>query len=222
MKNLLPFRHKSDLSEKLNLIPFPNNIAWNGSIIYLDRDGVLNIGSENYINSPEELQLLPNVGDCLVRLRNEGYRLCLVTNQSPINRGLWDHEMLEKIHDKLILDLKEQNQEAYLDLILYSPYTPYEDSISRKPYPGMLWAGNVIINASELGLSPYIPPNMVNNLASILYSEGVNSAMVGDRIVDYKAGKAYGIRSFLVDADIGLSQVIDRILDKNDKGDVLH
>ena len=48
------------------------------------------------------------------------------------------------------------------------------------------------------------------------------SAMVGDRLVDIQAGNAHGVRTFLVNPDLGLPQVIDRILDKNDKGDVLH
>ena len=46
MEKLLPYRHKSKISKKLNLTRFPNDIKWNGSIIYLDRDGVINKGSE--------------------------------------------------------------------------------------------------------------------------------------------------------------------------------
>ena len=219
MNQLLPSRHKSELWDKLDLNPFPNNVSWNGSIIYLDRDGVLNIGSENYINSPEELELLAGVPDSLAKLRGVGFRLCLVTNQSPINRGLWSHDMLEKIHDKMIAELLNINKEANIDLILYSPYAPYENSISRKPGPGMLRAGNIILNSAELGLN--LPSNVDELKPSLLFNEGEMSAMVGDRIVDYRAGKSHGIRTYLVDPNIGLTQVIDRLLDKTDKGDVL-
>ncbi|MBJ99981.1 MAG: hypothetical protein CMB48_03225 [Euryarchaeota archaeon] len=218
MNQLLPYRHKSKLFENLDLLPLPNNSPWNGSIIYLDRDGVLNIGSENYINSPEELVILPDVANSIAKLKKNGFRLCIVTNQSPINRGYWGHNMLEKIHEKLISDLKKINEDAVVDLILYSPYAPFENSISRKPNPGMLMAGNVIINHSEKGEKI---PNYVDLNSDYLFYEGESSAIVGDRLVDIQAGNSHGIRTFLVDPDIGLPQVIERILDKTDKGDVL-
>ena len=102
---------------------------------------------------------------------------------------------------------------------MYSPYAPFEDSIARKPSSGMLMAGNLIINHSERGE----PPIDYNELDDHdLFDEGEMSAMVGDRLVDIQAGNAHGVRTFLVNPDVGLPQVIDRILDKNDKGDVLH
>ena len=219
MNQLLPYRHRANLFDKLQLSPFPENRIWNGSIIYLDRDGVLNIGSENYINNPEELIILPGVADSIARLKKNGFRICIVTNQSPINRGFWSHDMLESIHEKLIDELKIKNKQAVLDLILYSPYAPFEDSIARKPSSGMLMAGNLIINHSERG-EPPIDYNELDN--HDLFDEGEMSAMVGDRLVDIQAGNAHGVRTFLVNPDVGLPQVIDRILDKNDKGDVLH
>jgi len=245
----LPFRHKSELFKQLDLHPFPNDIEWNGSIIYLDRDGVLNKGSENYINSPEELEILPGVANSIARLKESGFRICVVTNQSPINRGYWGHEMLEEIHEKLILELKNNNKNAHIDLILYSPYTPSEDSISRKPRTGMIIAGQIVITASEKfadAPTHFDEPNP--NLWARNYDEFINedlepysffydamgegpmSALVGDRMVDYQAAERHNaplgksenrIRPFLVDGNIGLPQVIDRLLDKTDKGDVL-
>ena len=85
MNQLLPYRHKANLFDKLQLSPFPENRIWNGSIIYLDRDGVLNIGSENYINNPEELIILPGVADSIARLKKNGFRICIVTNLSLIH-----------------------------------------------------------------------------------------------------------------------------------------
>ena len=218
MNQLLPYRHKSRLFQNLDLLPLPNNSPWNGSIIYLDRDGVLNIGSENYINSPEELVILPDVANSIAELKKSGFRLCLVTNQSPINRGYWGHDVLEKIHEKMIIELKNINKDAIIDLILYSPYAPFEHSISRKPNPGMLMAGNLIINYSEKGEEL---PSYEDLKSEYLFEEGELSAIVGDRLVDIQAGNSHGIRTFLVNPNIGLPQVIGRILDKTDKGDVL-
>ncbi|MAT48358.1 MAG: hypothetical protein CMA27_00835 [Euryarchaeota archaeon] len=220
MDELLPYRHKSGIGEKLNLTKFPNDVSWNGSIIYLDRDGVINKGSENYINSRDEFVLLPDVAKSLARLRKSGFRTCLVTNQSPINRGYWSHKTLEEIHEKMIEELSNLNVNAVIDLILYSPYSPEENSISRKPGTGMLRAGNIILNSSELGIN--LPSNFDSLDEALLFEEGSMSAMVGDRYVDYQAGKSHGVRTFMVNPNSGLSEVINRILDKNDKGDVLH
>ena len=60
---LIPKRDGAEIDSPLDLLPLPNNGVWNGKIAYLDRDGVLNIGSANYINSPEELVVFPNTAD---------------------------------------------------------------------------------------------------------------------------------------------------------------
>jgi hypothetical protein len=61
---LLPHRDGDDLDAPLELKPLPNG-PWEGKIAYLDRDGVLNQGSENYINSPDELVILPGVSNSI-------------------------------------------------------------------------------------------------------------------------------------------------------------
>ena len=98
---LIPVRDGAEsLDAPLDLLPLPNG-TWNGKIAYLDRDGVLNVGSEDYINSPDELVVFPNTADAVAALRESGFRICVVTNQSPIGRGLWSHENLHNIHNKL-------------------------------------------------------------------------------------------------------------------------
>ncbi len=220
MDQLLPYRHKSGIKKPLKLKKLPNNIQWNGAIIYLDRDGVINKGSEAYINSIDELEILPNVSNAIAKLKKKGYRICIVTNQSPINRGFWGHDTLEKIHEKLIEELLKTNKDAIIDLILYSPYAPNEESLARKPNSGMLRAGNIIINSAELNLE--LPEEFNIGSKKPLFDENKMSAIVGDRYVDYMAGIGHGIRAFIVNPNIGLPQVIDRLLDKTDKGDALH
>ena len=56
---LPPFRDNADIHDYLEIDELPNNL-WDGKIAFLDRDGVINVGSENYINSPDEVKLLPN------------------------------------------------------------------------------------------------------------------------------------------------------------------
>ena len=62
---------------------------WNGAIAFLDRDGVLNYGSPNYINSPEELTIIAGAEQAIKELRKLGYRIAITTNQSAIMRGMF-------------------------------------------------------------------------------------------------------------------------------------
>ena len=66
---------------------------WNGAIAFVDRDGVLNYGSPNYINSADELKIIPGSYEALQALRELGYRIAIVTNQSAIMRGLWGEDL---------------------------------------------------------------------------------------------------------------------------------
>ena len=63
-----------------------------GPIAFIDRDGVLNYGRNGYVNHPHELNVIPGSGKAIARLRNKGYAICVVTNQSPIMRQLWTVE----------------------------------------------------------------------------------------------------------------------------------
>ena len=66
---LAPHRDTAGLTDSLELEALPDGIEWDGRIAYLDRDGVLNIGSENYVNSPAEVVFLPDAGTSVGRLR---------------------------------------------------------------------------------------------------------------------------------------------------------
>ena len=206
---MLPGRHDGDLFSSLELDDLPYAGEWDGSIAFIDRDGVLNVGSENYINTIEELQVLDGAGKAVGNLRRHGFRICVTTNQSPIGRGLWDHQQLREIHDELQSRLLEEDKDARLDLILYSPHLPWAGSLFRKPNPGMLMAGRQLIESK----------GDITNFDSSAVFEEARSAMVGDRRCDLKAGKEYGIRSFYSPQHLGLASVVERVLDSSDTGD---
>jgi len=215
----LPCRHHGvDLWLKPVLPALPCD--WNQAIIYLDRDGVLIEGSENYINSVDEVNLLDGAAHALGTLRRAGFRTCLVTNQSPVGRGLWTHETLHRIHERMQESLAAADEDAEVDLILYSPYAPWENSCARKPAAGMLRAGNVLINWAHTGESPTSSQKILET-GSDQWVESAASAMVGDRLVDYQAGMSHGVRTFLVEGHLGLPMVLERLVDENDKGDHL-
>ena len=146
---LPPHRESAELTAPLELLDLPSGKRWDGRIAYLDRDGVINVGSENYVNSPAEVELLPNAGLAIGNLRRAGYRIVVVTNQSPIGRGHWDSDNLDDIHSEIRSRLLLEDSDAHLDLILFSPYAPWEGAWARKPNSGMLEAGRQLIDAAS-------------------------------------------------------------------------
>ena len=208
---MFPHRHKSHLLEPLDLHPLPTDVPWSGKIAYLDRDGVLNVGSKYYINDINEVVILPEAGICVGKLRRSGFRICICTNQSPIDRGWWDHSRLAKIHDYIQDKLLEQDEDAILDLILYSPYHPISNSFARKGNPGMLQAGRQILEAAHDNLS-LMESNFYYADEYKGYDES-ESVMVGDRPVDMEAASNHSVRGILVNGKIGLLDAINEILD---------
>ena len=207
---LPPHRHGSPLESPLMLIDLPENAVWCGRIAYLDRDGVLNRWKENYVSSPDELEILVGSGKAIATLRRMGFRICIVTNQSPIGRGLWGHDVLAEINDRLQALLLEEDQGAEIDLILYSPYSPLEDSWSRKPNPGMLEAGRQIIDNAHR-----FPGE--NNILSfgddwIDRPSESDSILIGDRESDIIAAERFGVKGILCDSESGISGVFEQIM----------
>ena len=70
-------------------------------LIILDRDGVINEDSDEYIKSPEEFVPIPGSVDAIARLCHAGYTVIVATNQSGLARGYFDMEALQKIHEKM-------------------------------------------------------------------------------------------------------------------------
>tara|TARA_B100001750_G_scaffold34015_1_gene23858 strand:- start:378 stop:1007 length:630 start_codon:yes stop_codon:yes gene_type:complete len=205
----LPSRHDANISA-----PIEHHEGWDGSIAYLDRDGVLNVGREDYVKNADEVVLLKGAGHAVAALRAAGYRIVVVTNQSPVNRGIFSHEDLAEMNQAVIEKLLAENSDAHLDLILYSPYAPWEHSPVRKPGPGMLQVGRQLL--SELPLEVAIHSSMLENK----FDEG-RSFMAGDRDADMGAAYQHGVRGFRVDAKVGIAGILNRLLDDNDEGDAL-
>jgi histidinol-phosphate phosphatase family protein len=203
----LPGRHGASISE-----PIPSVEGWDGSIAYLDRDGVLNVGREDYVKTVDEVDMLQGAGDAVAALRAAGYRIVIVTNQSPINREVFTHEDLAEMNEAVINGLLEQNPSAEVDLILYSHYAPWEHSPVRKPAPGMLQVGRQLLSGLELEVT------RDSSELSNRFDEG-RSFMAGDRDADMGAAWHHGVRAFRVDAAEGIAGIIDRLLDDDDEGD---
>lgn len=105
-------------------------------LIVLDRDGVINEDSPNYVRSPEEWHAIPGSLEAIAKLNNHGYKVVVATNQSGVGRGYYSLETLDEIHNKMLKEL--QNAGGKIDHIFFCPHTPEDNCECRKPKPGLL------------------------------------------------------------------------------------
>jgi D-glycero-D-manno-heptose 1,7-bisphosphate phosphatase len=105
-------------------------------LVVIDRDGVINEDSDEYIKSPEEWIPIPGSLDAIARLNHAGIRVVVATNQSGIGRGLFTAEDLNQMHAKFQRALARIG--GHVDGIFFCPHTPDAGCECRKPAPGLL------------------------------------------------------------------------------------
>jgi D-glycero-D-manno-heptose 1,7-bisphosphate phosphatase len=140
--------------------------------VLLDRDGTIN-EETGYVLRPDELRLIPGAGEALRDLRGLGLGLVVLTNQSPIGRGMLTVAELEEIHARLGELLAALG--VRLDGIEFCPHRPDEGCSCRKP--GTL---------------------MVERAAAALGFDPGEAWLVGDHGSDLRLGRAVGARTILV------------------------
>ena len=107
----------------------------NTKLIILDRDGVINYESKDYIKSPDEWKPIPGSLEAIALLSQAGYTITVATNQSGVGRGLYSEKTLAAIHEKMCRCLKALG--GTIDRIFYCPHHPDEACICRKPATGL-------------------------------------------------------------------------------------
>lgn len=140
--------------------------------VFLDRDGTL-IVDKHYLNDPDQVEFLASAIKGLKALKQLGFLLIVVTNQSGVARGLVQEENILKIHQRMQEILK--SSQVQIDAFYYSPHAADSNHPMRKPNPGML-----IQAAKDLRL----------NLDE--------SFMIGDKEIDVEAGHRAGCKSVLI------------------------
>ena len=105
-------------------------------LIVLDRDGVINHDSDQFIKSPEEWRAIPGSLEAIAHLNQAGYRVVIATNQSGVGRGLFGMTTLTAIHDKMFKALTQVG--GRIDAVFYCPHAADSNCECRKPKPGML------------------------------------------------------------------------------------
>lgn len=108
----------------------------NTKLVILDRDGVINQESSDYIKSEAEWIPIEGSIEAIARLSQADYRVVVVTNQSGIARGLLRFEDLHAIHQRMQQTVAESG--GRIDAVFICPHKPDDDCDCRKPRPGML------------------------------------------------------------------------------------
>lgn len=106
------------------------------SWVILDRDGVINHDSPDYIKSPEEWMPIEGSLEAIALMNQKGYKVAVATNQSGLARGFYTQDTLTNIHNKMHQLLKELG--AKVEAIVYCPHGPNDNCDCRKPKPGLL------------------------------------------------------------------------------------
>jgi D-glycero-D-manno-heptose 1,7-bisphosphate phosphatase len=145
---------------------------------FIDRDGTL-IEEVNFLSRVEDLRVFPYTAEALRLLKDAGYLVIVVTNQSGIGRGIYDEAAMHSIHDAMQTELV-----SLIDGFYFCPHLPCDGCDCRKPGLGMLRAA-----AQDFAIA----------------MEG--SWMIGDKKIDVETGHKAGIRSAMVMTGYGRTHV---------------
>ncbi|MES2212745.1 MAG: D-glycero-beta-D-manno-heptose 1,7-bisphosphate 7-phosphatase, partial [Pseudomonadota bacterium] len=143
-------------------------------VVILDRDGVINVESPDYIKSPDEWIPIPDSIQAIAELTGKGYTVCVATNQSGLARGYFDIATLDKMHQKM-RDIVEKAG-GVIAHIAFCPHGPEAGCLCRKPKPGLL---HQLAKEGGFELTPNVP-------------------FVGDSLRDIEAAHAAGILPVLL------------------------
>ena len=142
-------------------------------LIILDRDGVINFGSDQYIKSPDEWRPIPGSLEAIARLTREGWRVVVATNQSGLARGLFEMATLNAIHAKMHKAVAQAG--GRIEAVFYCPHAAESECDCRKPKPGLF-----------------------NEIATRYGRDLAGVPAVGDSLRDLLAAAAVGARPVLV------------------------
>lgn len=162
-------------------------------LIILDRDGVINHDSDNYIKSVDEWQPIKGSIPAIAKLYQHGYKIVIITNQSGIARSFYNIDTLYSMHDKFRRLLKKNG--GKVDAIFFCPHGPTDNCDCRKP---------------KIGLYKKIESLFPVNFENIF--------SVGDSYRDLEAAMAMGSKPILVKTGKGKDTLINNqhLIDQNE------
>lgn len=149
------------------------NESW--PAVFLDRDGTL-MRDVDYCGDPRKVEVYPGAAAALRRLKDNGYKLVIITNQSGIGRGYFGEKEYRAVEKEFLRQLGD----GLIDGSYHCPDLPTSDSIRRKPGPGMVFEAQ---RDHRLDLG--------------------RSFFVGDKASDVGCGQNAGVRTILVQTGYG-------------------
>lgn len=153
-----------------------SNESW--PAVFLDRDGTL-MRDVDYCGDPGEVEIFPEAAGALRRLKQNGYMLIVITNQSGIGRGYFTEAEYRAVEQEFVRQLGD----GLIDGTYHSPDLPTSNSIRRKPGPGMILEAQ---RDHRLDLR--------------------RSFMIGDKATDIGCGRNAGVRTILVQTGYGAGE----------------
>lgn len=145
-------------------------------LLLLDRDGVINRDSDEFIKSPGEWVPIPGSLQAIARATQKAYCIVVVSNQSGLARGLLDIDQLNRIHS--LMHRETARVGGRIDAVFFCPHGPQDGCDCRKPRAGLLKA-----------------------IGSRLNVDLSDAVLIGNRLSDMKAALAVKARAILIDPD---------------------
>ena len=136
---------------------------------FIDRDGTL-IEEVNFLSNVDDLSIFPFTHEAVKRLKDAGYLVIVVTNQSGIGRGIYDEEAMNSIHVEM-----QSQLDNMIDAFYFCPHLPCDGCSCRKPSLGMIESA---MKDFEIDLG--------------------NSWMIGDKKIDVETGQNAGTHAAMV------------------------
>lgn len=152
--------------------------------ILLDRDGVINHDSDDYIKSPDEWLPIDGSLEAIALLNKAGFKVVVISNQSGIARGFYSLETLDEMHEKMQRLLAEKG--GTIEAVYFCPHAPDDNCACRKPQTGLL---EVFSKEKHIALKDMF--------------------FVGDNLTDVKAAQAVAARPLLVKTGKGLKTLTE-------------
>lgn len=141
--------------------------------VFFDRDGTL-MPDVNYCGRPEDVHVFADAAEALRRVKNAGYKIIVITNQSGIGRGYFT----EAAYREVERELERQLGAGLIDATYFCPDLPDSGSVRRKPQPGMIFEAE---RDHQIDLA--------------------RSFFVGDKAIDAECGRNAGVRTILLNAE---------------------
>ena len=138
--------------------------------VFIDRDGTI-MHDADYCSDPRQVRIFDGVSDALRQLKDKGYKLIIITNQSGIGRGFFTMKQYQAVEAEVLLQLGD----GLIDATYFCPDVPGQPSKCRKPAPGMILQA---ARDHHIDLS--------------------RSFFVGDKEIDAECGRNAGVRTIRV------------------------